>query len=129
MTVTCSKAILLLMEDSAFARTIAQSLEDEGYAVHQIASGQGAIDLINEKTFDVVVASSHTSDDVTGMDVLVHHELISPGHGRILLIDFISPKVDYLVSFIGALCVPTETPPDKLLIWIKTVAGRTSVPG
>jgi DNA-binding NtrC family response regulator len=100
-----------------------QLLHAEGYVVHQTANGQDAKNLIDAKTFDVVVARFRTGDSITGIDVLVHHELVSPGHGKILVTDFISANVDYISSFIGALCVPTETPPDKLLSWIKTM-GR-----
>jgi len=113
--------ILLVHEDPIFLHDAVQFLKDNGYAVHETDRGQVATDLIDKISFAVVIAALRTNDGITGIDVLVHHEMLFPGGGKILITDFLSNKVDYLVTFIGALCVPTQVTKEKLLFWIKSV--------
>ena len=113
--------ILLVHEDPIFRDDAAQFLKDNGYEVYETDRGQVATDFIDKISFAVVIATLRTNDGTTGIDVLVHHEMVSPGGAKILITDFLSNKVDYLVTFIGALCVPTQVTKEKLLFWIKSV--------
>ena len=116
------KTILLVHQDPIFRHETAQFLRDNGYEVYETDRGQVATDLIDKVAFAVVIASLQTSDSISGIEVLVHHELVSPGRGKILITDFLSKNVDYLVTFIGALCVPAQISKDRLLVWIQSVS-------
>ena len=114
------KTILIVDEEPASRSNVVQLLKDEGYEVHLADNGQAAIDLIDRIAFAVVITSLRLNGDVSGIDILMHHELVSPGAGKILMTDFISKKVQYVANFLSAMCVPTEIPANALLDSIKS---------
>jgi DNA-binding NtrC family response regulator len=99
------ETILLVHDDPIFRHDAAQFLKDNDCEIYQTDRGQVATDLIDKISFSVVVTTLRTNDGTTGIDLLVHHEMVSPGGGKILIADFLGNKVDYLVTFIGALCI------------------------
>ncbi|MGH7847626.1 MAG: response regulator [Candidatus Binatia bacterium] len=110
-----AKNILVVDENPGARSRVAQLLEDGGYDVQQAESGQAAIDLLNRIAFAAVVTSLRMTGDVSGIDVLVHQELVSPGGAKILIADFISKRVEYVSNFLGAVCIPTEIPAEVFL--------------
>jgi DNA-binding NtrC family response regulator len=115
------RTVLLLHRDPLYRCNAAQYLRDRGYRIYESDEGRTANAFVDEVAFSAVVASLRTSDDTTGIDVLVHYELVSPGRGKILITDFLTNKVEYLVNFIGALCVSTQLSNEKLLFWVESV--------
>jgi two-component system response regulator PilR (NtrC family) len=57
---------------------IGVALEDKGYHVTKVSSGQGAIDLLLKRRFDLVITDLNM-DRVNGFDILKHNKKIRPG--------------------------------------------------
>jgi DNA-binding response OmpR family regulator len=66
---------VLLMEDEAsVAQGLQMVLREEGYGVDLAMTGQSALDTLNHKAFDLLVADLRLPD-MDGMDVMRHRRL------------------------------------------------------
>jgi len=61
--------VLLVDDDPFILKSIALSLEEKGYRVTTVDNGQGAIDLLNESLFDLILTDL-VMGDVDGFQVL-----------------------------------------------------------
>jgi DNA-binding NtrC family response regulator len=101
----CSMRTVLVAEDEHLTRwSVAQSLREENYEVHEASNGQSAIDLINAKTFDAVITDYHMAGTLNGLDVLKHYERKSPGKTKVLITDEVGAQQE--VDAIGGILVP-----------------------
>jgi DNA-binding NtrC family response regulator len=112
-------ARLLLVEDESIARfQLTQFLTDEGYTVIPVASGEEALKLFQNETFDVVITDFKLTGAVTGTDVLKAFERMRPGKGKVFLTAY--PPHEVQAESVGALYVPKPVQLDDLLIKLKT---------
>lgn len=64
------KATALVVDDNFYNRDLCRlALESAGYEVIEVDNGRGAIDLLKEKTFNLIVLDL-AMPEVTGVDVL-----------------------------------------------------------
>jgi len=80
-------ATILLVEDEVVSRrALTTFLEDEGYSVAVVASGEAALRLMGDHhSFDAVITNLELSGSVDGLDVLKQFERTNPGRCRILI--------------------------------------------
>jgi NADH-quinone oxidoreductase subunit E len=76
---------ILVMEDEPhLAKGIQMVLTDEGYAVDVAMSGRGAIDLFQQKMFDLLIADLRLPD-IDGMDVISQVKRNRPETGVVVI--------------------------------------------
>jgi len=63
------KEILLLEDDNDLCETIAELLEDEGYSVDAVLSGDAAVDASYEKEYDLYIFDINVPD-INGLELL-----------------------------------------------------------
>ncbi len=76
--------ILVVDDDPALAMTIVMALESEGYEVRETASAEGAIELLNEGSFPIVISDIYMGEK-TGLDVLHRAKALNPDGAVILM--------------------------------------------
>jgi DNA-binding NtrC family response regulator len=64
------ESILLVEDKLAMRNMLTTALEEEGWMVTAVASGSGAMRLLSEKTFDLIISDVCLPGDCSGMDVL-----------------------------------------------------------
>src|SRR5580658_4519939 len=76
--------VLVVDDDPALAMTIVMALEAEGYEVRDTASAEGAIELLNEGSFPIVISDIYMGEK-TGLDVLHRAKALNPDGAVILM--------------------------------------------
>jgi DNA-binding NtrC family response regulator len=76
--------ILVVDDDPALAMTIEMALESEGYEVTETSSAEGAIELLNEGSFPIVISDIYMGAK-TGLDVLHRAKALNPDGAVILM--------------------------------------------
>jgi DNA-binding NtrC family response regulator len=107
--------ILIVTENPLSFAEIEDLLTAKGYSVHIIRNAEHAIDLVKGLDFSVVIAPFRMRGTTSGLNVLTEHELLSPGKGKILVVDRWSKNISTIANFIGAICVPPLIPANELL--------------
>src|SRR4029078_3328570 len=74
---TESARILVVDDERSMREMLSILLKREGHQVSGAESGRGAIDLLNQKPFDLVVSDARMPD-VDGLEVLRHARSINP---------------------------------------------------
>ena len=69
--------VLLIDDESVLRQAVALTLTRSGHSVSEAADGRVAIDLLNERPFDVVVTDLHMPEN-DGMEVVRLAQSLSP---------------------------------------------------
>ncbi len=100
-TATVESARILVVDDERSMREmLAILLKREGHEVSVAESGRGAIDLQNEKAFDLVVSDARMPD-IDGLEVLRHARAINPSVIAIMVTAYGSPDLIRGVAQLG----------------------------
>ena len=100
-TATVESARILVVDDERSMREmLAILLKREGHEVSVAESGRGAIDLLNQKPFDLVVSDARMPD-VDGLEVLRHARSINPSVIAIMVTAYGSPDLLRGVAQLG----------------------------
>jgi DNA-binding NtrC family response regulator len=97
--------ILILTENQFSFAEIERLLNENGYHVDIVRNAEQAIELIRQADFSVVIAPFRMRGTISGLHVLTEHELISPGKGKILVLERWSKNIATIANYIGAICV------------------------
>jgi two-component system response regulator AtoC len=76
---------LIVEEKPHLRKVLAKWFRQKGYRVCEAASEKGAIELIRNFLFDVVIVDQPLTAGLTGIKILSQHTLVSPDGLRILL--------------------------------------------
>ncbi len=76
--------ILVVDDDPSLAMTIVMSLEAEGYPVTETGSAEGAIQILAEGSFPIVISDIYMGEK-TGLDVLHRAKALNPDGAVILM--------------------------------------------
>lgn len=63
-------SVLVVDDDDAVRETVAAMLEEAGFRVSAAASGWDALDLIEQRQFDLAVVDVGLPEDLTGLDLI-----------------------------------------------------------
>jgi CheY-like chemotaxis protein len=116
------KNILFVDDNTPFRRIMTDLLRDREYQVHEANDGQGALELIKKDPFDVVITDLMLPGTLNGIDVLAHHNRLSPAKGRILFTAFPSHQLPNICRYIGARYLPK---PASLHDLIRIIENRS----
>ena len=119
-----SLSILVVEDELTARRVMTQFLQDAGYTVHSAAHAQEAINVLEQKKFDIVVSDFQLRSQLTGIDVLSHFERLSPGKGKILVTAFGSDSVEDSTQRVGAVYILKPLNLDSLLATVKSLAAE-----
>jgi len=95
-----SARILVVDDERSMREMLAILLKREGHEVSVAESGRGAIDLLNQKPFDLVVSDARMPD-VDGLEVLRHARSINPSVIAIMVTAYGSPDLLRGVAQLG----------------------------
>ena len=95
-----SARILVVDDERSMREMLAILLKREGHDVSVAESGRGAIDLLNQKPFDLVVSDARMPD-VDGLEVLRHARSINPSVIAIMVTAYGSPDLLRGVAQLG----------------------------
>lgn len=95
---------LLIVDDSDLSRrNLTIFFEYWGDNVFQASTGEAALELMAQQTFDVVISDLRLPGNLNGIDVLRHYSKIHPRSGLILVTAFGSNEVRFEAAELGAL--------------------------
>ena len=97
---TESARILVVDDERSMREMLAILLKREGHQVAVAENGQGAIDLLNQRPFDLVVSDARMPD-VDGLEVLRHARSINPSVIAIMVTAYGSPDLLRGVAQLG----------------------------
>jgi CheY-like chemotaxis protein len=84
----------LIVDDEPNLRALfAKLLQQRGYQVHESTSGKAAIELVQNLSFDVVIADQRLPPGPTGTEILARHKHVSPKGIRVLFTGFDSDEL------------------------------------
>ena len=92
--------ILVVDDERSMREMLAILLKREGHEVSVAENGRGAIDLLNQKPFDLVVSDARMPD-VDGLEVLRHARNINPSVIAIMVTAYGSPDLLRGVAQLG----------------------------
>lgn len=92
--------ILIVDDERSMREMLSILLRREGHDVAVAENGRGAIDLLNNRSFDLVVSDARMPD-VDGLDVLRHARSINPSVIAIMVTAFGSPDLIRGVEQLG----------------------------
>src|SRR6185369_7423886 len=95
-----SARILVVDDERSMREMLAILLKREGHDVAVAENGRGAIDLLNEKAFDLVVSDARMPD-IDGLEVLRHARAINPSVIAIMVTAYGSPDLLRGVAQLG----------------------------
>ena len=95
-----SARILVVDDERSMREMLAILLKREGHDVSVAESGRGAIELLNQKPFDLVVSDARMPD-VDGLEVLRHARSINPSVIAIMVTAYGSPDLLRGVAQLG----------------------------
>src|SRR5215813_3280379 len=99
-TVTESARILVVDDERSMREMLAILLRREGHEVSVAENGRGAIDLLNQRPFDLVVSDARMPD-IDGLEVLRHARSINPSVIAIMVTAYGSPDLLRGVAQLG----------------------------
>src|SRR4029450_5827448 len=91
-TVSESARILVVDDERSMREMLAILLKREGHEVAVAENGRGAIELLNQRPFDLVVSDARMPD-VDGLEVLRHARAINPSVIAIMVTAYGSPDL------------------------------------
>ena len=95
---------ILLVEDEPNARrNIALYLQRAKHNVHQVETGEAALDLISQMSFHAVISDLRLPSRVNGIAVLQHQKETSPGKRIVLITAYGSTEIQLQAKAMGAL--------------------------
>jgi len=95
---------LLIVDDSNLSRAnLTTFFEYSGDSVSQASTGEAALALMAQQTFDVVISDLRLPGNLNGIDVLKHYSKLRPRSGLILVTAFGSNEVRSEAGELGAL--------------------------
>ncbi|HXT30869.1 MAG TPA: sigma-54 dependent transcriptional regulator [Vicinamibacterales bacterium] len=97
---TESARILVVDDERSMREMLSILLKREGHQVSVAENGQGAIDLLNQRPFDLVVSDARMPD-VDGLEVLRHARSINPSVIAIMVTAYGSPDLLRGVAQLG----------------------------
>jgi len=97
---TESARILVVDDERSMREMLTILLKREGHQVSVAENGQGAIDLLNQRPFDLVVSDARMPD-VDGLEVLRHARSINPSVIAIMVTAYGSPDLLRGVAQLG----------------------------
>jgi len=77
--------ILLVYSEIVARRKISRFLSSGGYSVKEVDSGRAALNLLDTRSFDLVVSDFRLMDGTEGVDVLAYADGLQPGIITVLL--------------------------------------------
>jgi two-component system response regulator PilR (NtrC family) len=95
-----SARILVVDDERSMREMLAILLKREGHQVSVAENGRGAIDLLNQRPFDLVVSDARMPD-VDGLEVLRHARSINPSVIAIMVTAYGSPDLLRGVAQLG----------------------------
>jgi DNA-binding NtrC family response regulator len=111
---------VLLVEDEPLARrNITHVLQRATHSVHEAASGEAALDLINRLSFNSVISDLRLPGRVNGLDVLKYQNAIAPGTRLLLITAFGSDDVRSETEAMGALYMEKPLKLSEVLSFIE----------
>jgi two-component system response regulator PilR (NtrC family) len=99
-TVTESARILVVDDERSMREMLAILLKREGHEVAVAENGRGAIDLLNQRPFDLVVSDARMPD-LDGLEVLRHARKVNPSVIAIMVTAYGSPDLIRGVAQLG----------------------------
>src|SRR3954469_7575024 len=100
-TKAASSARILVVDDERSMREmLAILLKREGHEVAVAENGRGAIDLLNQRPFDLIVSDARMPD-VDGLEVLRHARSVNPSIIAIMVTAYGSPDLIRGVAQLG----------------------------
>jgi len=109
-------ARVLVAEDEPLVRTtLMESLRMQKYEVYGARDGETAIDFIDNKTFDAVIADYVMTGRVTGLDVLTHFHRTCHGRVKVLITGKAGSDTQSQVETIGGIFVRKPFAVEKLI--------------
>src|SRR3954454_7267526 len=99
-TAADSARILVVDDERSMREMLAILLKREGHEVAVAENGRGAIDLLNQRPFDLVVSDARMPD-VDGLEVLRHARSINPSIIAIMVTAYGSPDLIRGVAQLG----------------------------
>ena len=99
-TVTESARILVVDDERSMREMLAILLKREGHEVSVAENGRAAIDLLNQRPFDLVVSDARMPD-LDGLEVLRHARNINPSVIAIMITAYGSPDLLRGVAQLG----------------------------
>jgi CheY-like chemotaxis protein len=129
-TGTTRHEVLVVDDDPVIRNAIRFLLEDEGYAVHEAANGQQALDRLRSNPRRLVVLLDVQMPQVTGADVVeqVAEHIVLARHAYILITGHFGKTMSLdFVSLIRELDIPVVYKPfnlDKLLSAVEAADAR-----
>jgi DNA-binding NtrC family response regulator len=116
--VSCS---VLIVEDEAISRrNIAIFLQMAAYKVFQAETGEAAVDLIGQVSFDIVISDFRLPGKLNGIEVLKHQSVRAPGKRLVLITAFGSDEVLSEAKRLGAIYIEKPLSLSNLLSSIET---------
>jgi len=86
-----ARTILIVEDDLVIRKSISQTLRQEGYEVDEASDGAQAVELLNERRFDLVI-SDFVMPRMDGLKVVEQVHSVSPQTPVIFLTGYLSRK-------------------------------------
>lgn len=95
---------VLLVEDNPLSRrNLAMFLQQAEFTVHQVDSGEAAMELMSRIRFDIVISDLRLPGKANGLDVLKYQNNTGSGKRLILITAFGSEQAQIEAAAAGAL--------------------------
>jgi DNA-binding NtrC family response regulator len=111
--------ILVVDDKDLIRRNLRIFFEQFGDTVHEASTGEAALKLMKEASFDIVISDLRLPGIINGLDVLNHCAKSRPGSGLVLITAFGSDDVRLEAEQLGALYYEKPITLDKLREGIK----------
>src|SRR5690242_19792126 len=85
--------ILVVEDNSLSRRNITLFLRAPDTKIYEAATGEAALEMLGETTFEIVIADLRLPGLISGIDILRHHFRSAPQHQRILITAFASSEI------------------------------------
>jgi two-component system, probable response regulator PhcQ len=95
---TLGKTLLIVDDEDSVRRSLARTLRDDGYVIHQAPSGEEGLKFLTEHRVDMVM-SDQKMPGMNGIDFLNHVRIQHPDTMRLLLTGF--ADLDMAISAIN----------------------------
>jgi DNA-binding NtrC family response regulator len=112
---------ILIVEDEPLARrNIVLFLQRASHNVHQVETGEAALELIAGTSFNTVISDFRLPGRINGIDVLKYQHETSPGKRLILITAFGSDEVQSEAEAMGAVYLEKPLSLRELLSNVET---------
>src|SRR5262249_32845980 len=125
MPPTAERRVLVVDDDPAIASTFSAILRSEGYAVVSTGSGAEALQLAQQRTFDLVLLDL-VMPGMDGLTALERLRAAAPRTAIVILAADVDPDAELIAFGRGAAAILLK-PPDipKLLSLVAELTGRS----